>query len=101
MILRFYDKFNIRHNIAELVKYMWSVPSHHNAWKKVFTLTLTKQSARIQLFVPLSDAITILFCIPPNQQITCQCSTCKFCILFVLCQSTMLHPTSCHHFLRA
>lgn len=33
--LQFYDKFNIRHNIAELLEYLWSVPSHHNAWKKV------------------------------------------------------------------
>lgn len=32
---QFYDKFNIRHNIAELLEYLWQVPSHHNAWIKV------------------------------------------------------------------
>ncbi|KAH9556760.1 hypothetical protein CY35_07G047100 [Sphagnum magellanicum] len=32
---QFYDKFNIRHNIAELLEYLWLVPSHHNAWKKI------------------------------------------------------------------
>jgi len=34
-VLQFYDKFNIRHNIAELLEYLWSVPSHHNSWKQV------------------------------------------------------------------
>ncbi|KAL5805653.1 hypothetical protein ACOSQ4_028386 [Xanthoceras sorbifolium] len=29
---QFYDKFNIRHNIAELLEYLWQVPSHRNAW---------------------------------------------------------------------
>ena len=56
----------VTYNIAELVKYLCSAPSHHNAWKKVLTLTLTKQSVEIQLFVPLSDAINIFLCIPPN-----------------------------------
>lgn len=32
---QFYDKFNIRHNIAELLEYLWQVPSHRNAWKKI------------------------------------------------------------------
>eukprot|EP01018_Ginkgo_biloba_P036582 Gb_15414 [translate_table: standard] len=32
---QFYDKFNIRHNIAELLEYLWQVPSHHNAWRKI------------------------------------------------------------------
>jgi ubiquitin conjugation factor E4 B len=32
---QFYDKFNIRHNISELLEYLWLVPSHHNAWKKI------------------------------------------------------------------
>ncbi|KAG0558710.1 hypothetical protein KC19_10G048000 [Ceratodon purpureus] len=32
---QFYDKFNIRHNIAELLEYLWSVPSHHNSWKQI------------------------------------------------------------------
>ncbi|KAL3525885.1 hypothetical protein ACH5RR_014257 [Cinchona calisaya] len=31
---RFYDKFNIRHNIAELLEYLWQVPSHENAWRQ-------------------------------------------------------------------
>ncbi|PRQ32515.1 putative aminoacyltransferase, E1 ubiquitin-activating enzyme [Rosa chinensis] len=30
-----YDKFNIRHKIAKLLEYLWQVPSHRNAWKKV------------------------------------------------------------------
>ncbi|XP_058081023.1 probable ubiquitin conjugation factor E4 isoform X3 [Magnolia sinica] len=31
----FYDKFNIRHNIAELLEYLWNVPSHCNAWRQI------------------------------------------------------------------
>lgn len=33
--MQFYDKFNIRHNIAELLEYLWQVPSHRNAWRQV------------------------------------------------------------------
>ncbi|XP_010258183.1 PREDICTED: probable ubiquitin conjugation factor E4 [Nelumbo nucifera] len=32
---QFYDKFNIRHNIAELLEYLWEVPSHRNAWRQI------------------------------------------------------------------
>ncbi|KAL6205243.1 hypothetical protein ACLB2K_022505 [Fragaria x ananassa] len=32
---RFYDKFSIRHSIAELLKYLWQVPSHRNVWRQV------------------------------------------------------------------
>ncbi|XVF60552.1 hypothetical protein PTKIN_Ptkin08bG0057000 [Pterospermum kingtungense] len=32
---QFYDKFNIRHNIAELLEYLWQVPSHCNTWKQI------------------------------------------------------------------
>ncbi|CAK7323007.1 unnamed protein product [Dovyalis caffra] len=32
---QFYDKFNIRHNIAELLEYLWQVPSHRNIWRKI------------------------------------------------------------------
>ncbi|XVF60625.1 hypothetical protein PTKIN_Ptkin08bG0063200 [Pterospermum kingtungense] len=32
---QFYDKFNIRHNIAELLEYLWQVPSHRNTWKQI------------------------------------------------------------------
>ncbi|XP_045811335.1 probable ubiquitin conjugation factor E4 isoform X2 [Trifolium pratense] len=32
---QFYDKFNIRHNIAELLEYLWNVPSHRSAWRQV------------------------------------------------------------------
>ncbi|XP_023530220.1 probable ubiquitin conjugation factor E4 [Cucurbita pepo subsp. pepo] len=32
---QFYDKFNIRHNIAELLEYLWQVPSHRNAWRMI------------------------------------------------------------------
>nr|XP_043615254.1 probable ubiquitin conjugation factor E4 [Erigeron canadensis] len=32
---QFYDKFNIRHNIAELLEYLWRVPVHQNAWKQI------------------------------------------------------------------
>ncbi|KAJ8427801.1 hypothetical protein Cgig2_025819 [Carnegiea gigantea] len=31
----FYDKFNIRHNIAELLEYLWQVPSHRNVWRQI------------------------------------------------------------------
>ncbi|XP_062211598.1 probable ubiquitin conjugation factor E4 [Phragmites australis] len=32
---QFFDKFNIRHNIAELLEYLWDVPSHRNAWRQI------------------------------------------------------------------
>ncbi|KAL5987810.1 E3 ubiquitin-protein ligase pub1 [Asimina triloba] len=32
---QFYDKFNIRHNIAELLEYLWNIPSHCNAWRQI------------------------------------------------------------------
>ncbi|KAL3525886.1 hypothetical protein ACH5RR_014258 [Cinchona calisaya] len=32
---QFYEKFNIRHNIAELLEYLWQVPSHRNAWRQI------------------------------------------------------------------
>ncbi|XP_068654730.1 probable ubiquitin conjugation factor E4 [Aristolochia californica] len=32
---QFYDKFNIRHNIAELLEYLWQVPSHRSAWRQI------------------------------------------------------------------
>lgn len=32
---QFYDKFNIRHNIAELLEYLWQVPSHRNVWRQI------------------------------------------------------------------
>ncbi|GAA0149185.1 ubiquitin-protein ligase [Lithospermum erythrorhizon] len=32
---QFYDKFNIRHNIAELLEYLWQVPSHRDAWRQI------------------------------------------------------------------
>lgn len=32
---QFYDKFNIRHNIAELLEYLWQVPAHRNAWTQI------------------------------------------------------------------
>lgn len=37
--VQFYDKFNIRHNIAELLEYLWQVPSHRNAWTLVGCLS--------------------------------------------------------------
>ncbi|KAJ0042436.1 hypothetical protein Pint_19137 [Pistacia integerrima] len=35
IFVMFYDKFNIRHNIAELLEYLWQVPSHRNAWMQI------------------------------------------------------------------
>ncbi|XP_078436752.1 U-box domain-containing protein [Wolffia australiana] len=32
---QFYDKFTIRHNIAELLEYLWDVPSHRNAFRMI------------------------------------------------------------------
>ncbi|KAL2898674.1 putative ubiquitin conjugation factor E4 [Bienertia sinuspersici] len=32
---QFYDKFNIRHYIAELLEYLWQVPSHRNVWRQI------------------------------------------------------------------
>lgn len=39
LLVQFYDKFNIRHNIAELLEYLWQVPSHRNAWRQVHSFT--------------------------------------------------------------
>ncbi|KAJ3673125.1 hypothetical protein LUZ60_006499 [Juncus effusus] len=32
---QFFDRFNIRHNIAELLEYLWEVPSHRNALRQI------------------------------------------------------------------
>ena len=40
-MLQFYDKFNIRHNIAELLEYLWQVPSHRDIWRKVEQLCIS------------------------------------------------------------
>ncbi|CAI9099664.1 OLC1v1036520C1 [Oldenlandia corymbosa var. corymbosa] len=32
---QFYDKFNIRHDIAELLEYLWQVPRHRTAWRQI------------------------------------------------------------------
>ncbi|WOL01706.1 putative ubiquitin conjugation factor E4 [Canna indica] len=32
---QFFDKFRIRHNIAELLEYLWNVPSHRNSWRQI------------------------------------------------------------------
>ncbi|KAJ4815398.1 Ubiquitin conjugation factor E4 A [Rhynchospora pubera] len=32
---QFFDRFNIRHNIAELLEYLWEVPSHKNALRQI------------------------------------------------------------------
>lgn len=33
--MQFYDKFNIRANISDLLEYLWEVPSHRRAWVTV------------------------------------------------------------------
>lgn len=35
VLVQFFDRFNIRHNIAELLEYLWGVPSHRNALRQV------------------------------------------------------------------
>ncbi|KAI3791661.1 hypothetical protein L2E82_05521 [Cichorium intybus] len=40
---QFYEKFNIRHNIAELLEYLWQVPVHQNAWKQSLKLKCLTQ----------------------------------------------------------
>lgn len=32
---QFYDKFDIRHKIAELLQYLWQIPGHHEAGLKI------------------------------------------------------------------
>eukprot|EP00958_Prasinococcus_capsulatus_P017769 scaffold2033_cov367-Prasinococcus_capsulatus_cf.AAC.14 len=32
---QFYDKFNIRHKIAELLEYLWGIDRHRQTWKKL------------------------------------------------------------------
>lgn len=32
---QFYDKFSIRHNIGELLEYLWTIPAHQTAWVAV------------------------------------------------------------------
>jgi len=35
----FYDKFNIRYHIGELLEYLWQVPTHRESWKAVAAAT--------------------------------------------------------------
>lgn len=57
--LQFYDKFNIRHNIAELLEYLWQVPSHRNAWRQVKLITNMFSSSNCFL-LPASDIFMLL-----------------------------------------
>ncbi|CAM6096554.1 unnamed protein product [Calypogeia fissa] len=56
---QFYDKFNIRHNIAELLEYLWDVPSHHNCWKQI---AVTEERGAYLKFLNLliNDSIFLL-----------------------------------------
>ncbi|KAL3691495.1 hypothetical protein R1sor_005146 [Riccia sorocarpa] len=56
---QFYDKFNIRHNISELLEYLWQVPSHHNSWKQI---AVTEERGAYLRFLNLliNDSIFLL-----------------------------------------
>ncbi|KAG6550550.1 hypothetical protein Mapa_007919 [Marchantia paleacea] len=56
---QFYDKFNIRHNISELLEYLWLVPSHHNSWKQI-AVTEEKGSYLKFLNLLINDSIFLL-----------------------------------------
>lgn len=58
-LFQFYDKFNIRHNIAELLEYLWQVPSHRNVWKKV---RVTSSLIFLHVVGQISRLILILNC---------------------------------------
>lgn len=56
---QFYDKFNIRHNISELLEYLWTVPSHRSAWKMI---AVTEENGFYLRFLNLliNDSIFLL-----------------------------------------
>ena len=56
---QFYDKFNIRHNIAELLEYLWQVPSHRNVWRRV----------NLSIFVLIFLLALIYFSVEPYDHI--------------------------------
>lgn len=60
--LQFYDKFNIRHNIAELLEYLWQVPSHRNIWRQVES-TLSTDNYLASSFTPIQILWFFLVCL--------------------------------------
>jgi len=56
---QFYDKFNIRHRIGEMLEYLWSIPSHREKWK---SLAESQASGFYLKFVNMlvNDAIYLL-----------------------------------------
>ena len=54
----FYDKFNVRYHIGELLEYLWSVPMHRNRWLNV---ARTCEKFYVQFIsMILNDAIYLL-----------------------------------------
>nr|KAJ0194149.1 hypothetical protein LSAT_V11C800405000 [Lactuca sativa] len=53
---QFYDKFNIRHNIAKLLEYLWQVPVHQNAWKQI----AKEEEKGVYLNFLINDSIFLL-----------------------------------------
>lgn len=58
---QFYDKFNIRHNIAELLEYLWQVPSHRNVWRRVKLSIFVLIFLLALIYVPMEPYVLILF----------------------------------------
>eukprot|EP00899_Mesostigma_viride_P025855 jgi/Mesvir1/6454/Mv19535-RA.1 len=56
---QFYDKFNIRHQCAEILEYLWGVPSHRAMWQKVAKEAESGFYLRFLNYI-LNDAIYLL-----------------------------------------
>lgn len=59
LVLQFYDKFNIRHNIANILEYLWKVPAHQAAWQR---FAVTEEKGFYLRFINMlaNDAIYLL-----------------------------------------
>ncbi|KAF2283608.1 hypothetical protein GH714_012184 [Hevea brasiliensis] len=61
---QFYDNFNIRHNIAELLEHLWQVPSDRNAWRQVIRIDMKLANEDMSMLAFTSEQITAPFLLP-------------------------------------
>ncbi|XP_062215293.1 probable ubiquitin conjugation factor E4 isoform X2 [Phragmites australis] len=61
---QFFDKFNIRHNIAELLEYLWDVPSHRNAWKQIVRFDMKLANEDVGMLAFTSEQIPAPLLLP-------------------------------------
>ncbi|KAG6474805.1 hypothetical protein ZIOFF_064020 [Zingiber officinale] len=58
------DKFTVRENMYELLEYLWSVPSHLNAWRQIVESDMKLTIGNIGMLAFISEQIPVHFLLP-------------------------------------